>query len=443
MIRTFFILFAAVLLSTTAFAQTKGGEQQELERQRQELKNEIDQAQQQLDQTRQSTKASKRDYIMASENLNRQERVLKNINKELSTIDNTITNSQRDVRRMSFLLDTLKQEYTNSMIYSYKNRSNVDFLNFILSASSFNDAVKRITYLKNYRSYRELQGENIIRTQQLLKTRIDELAANKQKKSSVLETQNKEISVLADQQKQKNDILQKLKAQGVDLNNQIADKQRQMRRVSAAIAAAIKKAQEDARREALVTAAADKEKAKKDAEAARKLAAENPTTTTTTTVVTKPIKAKPEPVKQVSVLLNSTNIVTNTSFEKNRGYLPWPVDRGSVLMHYGNNNVGKLVMNVSCISIGSDIGTPVKSVFDGVISAVKNADDVMIVIIQHGKYFSTYTNIGKVSVQKGQVVKTGQVIGEVQANDDGVGALDFYISTETADLNPEQWLRRR
>jgi len=65
------------------------------------------------------------------------------------------------------------------------------------------------------------------------------------------------------------------------------------------------------------------------------------------------------------------------------------------------------------------------------------------VIIQHGKYFSTYSNLGDVSVRKGDQVRTGQIIGKVLANDDGIGAIDLYISNETNDLNPETWLRRR
>ena len=46
MIRIFFILLSTVLLSTTALAQTKGGDQQELEKERQQLKSEIEQTQQ-------------------------------------------------------------------------------------------------------------------------------------------------------------------------------------------------------------------------------------------------------------------------------------------------------------------------------------------------------------------------------------------------------------
>ena len=160
------------------------------------------------------------------------------------------------------------------MVYAYKNRSNSDFLNFIFSASSFNDAIKRITYLKSYRTYREMQGENILRTQELLKERIDELSGNKKKKSVVLQTQSKELSVLESQQNEKNELLSKLKAQGKELNNQIAAKKKQMQKVSNAIAAAIKRAQDIARREALEKA--KEEKMRRDAEAKKNIAENKP-----------------------------------------------------------------------------------------------------------------------------------------------------------------------
>ena len=65
-----------------------------------------------------------------------------------------------------------------------------------------------------------------------------------------------------------------------------------------------------------------------------------------------------------------------------------------------------------------------------------------VVIIQHGKYFSTYSNLGSVSVKSGQNIKTGQVIGKAAANLDGIGAIDFYISDEKNSIDPERWLKR-
>ena len=47
------------------------------------------------------------------------------------------------------------------------------------------------------------------------------------------------------------------------------------------------------------------------------------------------------------------------------------------------------------------------------------------------------------SVSKGQQVKVGQVIGRAAANLDGVGAVDFQLSNEKSEMNPEAWLKRR
>jgi murein DD-endopeptidase MepM/ murein hydrolase activator NlpD len=71
-------------------------------------------------------------------------------------------------------------------------------------------------------------------------------------------------------------------------------------------------------------------------------------------------------------------------------------------------------------------------------------EDMQVVIIQHGRYFSTYSNLSGVSVSRGQQVKTGQVIGRVAVNLDGVGSVDLYISNENSNFyDPESWLRRR
>jgi septal ring factor EnvC (AmiA/AmiB activator) len=142
--------------------------------------------------------------------------------------------------------------------------------------------------------------------------------------------------------------------------------------------------------------------------------------------------------------LNSENIALNTSFERNRGSLPWPLDKGMVLMHYGNNTLPSgTVMDVTSVTISSDIGSSVKAVFDGTVSAVQQVEDMMVVIVQHGRYFTTYSNLSGVTVKKGQDIKTGQNLGRVAANFDGVGAIDFYISNESSNYDPEKWLRRK
>ena len=439
MVKHFFFSFSAMFITFLSFAQPQTRE--ELEKQRNQLRKEIEETESMLNSNKVKTKENLYQFNLISRKVNLQDKVIDNLNRDLFALNNNMYLISKDIRRYDKLLDTLKQEYSKSMVYAYKNRSNYEFLNFIFSSSNFNDAIKRIAYLRSYRNYRQMQGENIIRTQQLRKNRINDLGTAKQEKNKVLDVQSKEMAQLESQKKEKDRVLAELKKQGKKLNQVIAAKQKQMQKVNNAIAAAIKRAQEEAKREALAKAAAEKERLRLEALKNNK---ENPSAGTKKNVET-PVKTNPpKPVSRESVLLNAENVALNASFEKNRGSLPWPLDRGLVLMHYGKNTLPSgSIMDVTSVTISSDIGSQVKAVFDGTVTAVQPVEDMTVVIIQHGRYFTTYSNLSGVTVQKGQQIKTGQVLGRVAANFDGVGAIDFYISNESSNYDPEKWLRRR
>jgi murein hydrolase activator len=432
-----------VLASLLVAAQPGKASREELERQRKDLKAEIDNQEKLLKDIKKTTTENLVQLKAIDTKMSLQDRVLDNIGRDINILDNNIYTSQREINKLNHILDTLKQQYAQSMVYAYKNRSSYDFINFIFSANNFNDAIKRVAYLRSYRSYREMQGENILRTQQVLRQRIDELSGNKQKKNVVLEEKNKEMDALEKQKQQKDQIVNQLKSKGKEIANQIANKKKQMQKVKVAIDLAIKKAQDEARK-AAIAAAAEKKRLEDEAKRRAALAA-NPSTPKTPT--TKPPKATPAPpVKQESVLLNDANTIRiNSSFEGNRGSLPWPVDKGYVSMHYGPNLLpgdgGKI--NNPGVTIATDVGAPVKAIFDGVVSKVVHVENMQVVILQHGKYFSSYSNLGSVSVQPGQSIKTGQVLGRAAANDEGVGSIDLLMDSERGEINPESWLRRR
>ena len=421
------ILFAALLFLFTANAViAQPPTREELEKQRLELKKEIEQTEKLLNENKYKTKVNSSQLALINNKVNLQDRIIENINRDIDLLDNNIYTLQRDINRYDRILDTLKQEYAKSMIYAYKNRGNYDFLNFIFSAGSFNDAIKRIAYLKSYRSYREMQGQNILRTQELRRQRIETMGGVKQKKSIVLETKDKEMTALENQQKEKDRIVAELKKQGKQLNNQIAAKKKQMTKVDRAIAAAIKRAMDDARKAALVV----KEKTNTDVKTNVNLSKK------TTTKIKKAL--------DVSPLLNPENVVLNEKFINNKGSLPWPVDKGKMIMHFGRNQLESgVIVDMTGISVATEVGSSVKSIFDGLVFRVINIDDMQVVIIQHGKYFSTYSNLENVNVKTGQDVKTGQVIGKTAPNLDGVGEVDFYMNDERNNLDPERWLLRR
>lgn len=437
MLKLLFSTIVLLMLTLMSTAQSR----EELERQRAQLRKEIEETEKQLNNNKVKTKEGLLQWKLISNKVNLQDKVVDNINKDLRLLDNNIYTIQRDINRYNKLLDTLKEEYAKSMVYAYKNRGNYDFLNFIFSASSFNDAIKRVAYLKSYRNYQEIQGQNIIRTQELRQKRIVDLGGSKKEKSSTLETKAQELAKLEAEQKEKDRIVAELKKQGKSLNNQIAAKKKQVAKVNNAITAAIRKAQEDAKKAAIAKAKEDERKATAKANPPKEAGDNKPSPT-------KPTVATPAPTKKLApenVLLNTdAKIALNAKFEQNRGSLPWPVDKGNVLMHHGLNKLpsGGDVMN-SCITISADIGTTVKAVFAGVVSNVVSIDGMEVVIIQHGKYFTTYSNLSGVNVKTGQEISTGQSLGRVAPNLEGIGTVDFFMSDEKNAFDPEKWLRRR
>jgi septal ring factor EnvC (AmiA/AmiB activator) len=443
-------LLAVFIFSSVTVAQSVTDKQQELENERQQLNEELNEKQNLLKQNKQNTRQSLSDLAKINNRLQLQARLINNLSRQVDFDDDSIVKSQQDVRRNAALLDTLKLQYARSMVYSYKNSSNSDFLNFIFSAYSFNDAVKRVTYLKSYRNYRELQGENILKTEQLLRQGIVELSRNKDKKNEALQTQSKAEDALADQQKEKAQIVTQLKAQGKELSTEIAARKKQMAKVRTELASAIRKARQEAIAEAKVQA----EQARKAKAAQDKIdkqnalnAANNIPTDNKNIPVTKPVVkpvAPAAPQQQLTLLPTAADVNLNANFISNKGSLPWPIDKGYIIMHFGLNDLpGGLQEDNPGLTIGGDIGASVKAIFDGEVTYTSTIDDMHMIVIKHGAYFSAYSNLSSITVTKGQIVHTGDVIGKVASNDEGNGSIDLMISNDKDNVNPELWLRHK
>ena len=431
-----FLIFVLTITVISGFAQTN---KDELQRKRQQLKKEIEETQKALVETQKTTKENMGQLSLINKKIDLQGNVIDNISGELKYLENDIYKSQLEVNKLSRVIDTLKQEYGKSMVYAYKNRNNYDFLNFIFSAGNFNDAIKRITYLKSYRNHRELQEENIMHTQHLLQDRISQLSGKKKEKNNVLQEKSTEMNVMEKQQQEKENLVAKLKSKQQELSKQLTVKRRQDNKLRTAIDVMIRKEIELARKKAEEERRArEKELA---AEKAKAAANNNNTVTPTTPARTRPLR---EVKKTESVLVSSdADRLLDASFERNRGHLPWPAT-GFIINHFGPNEYPGGIKYINPkVDIGTKVGEPVKAVFDGDITLVKDLENGQAVFIKHGKYFTVYSNLSGVNVQAGQHVKTGQIIGKSAVNDDGQGEVDLMIMKESNNVNPEQWLIRK
>jgi murein hydrolase activator len=425
------ILFIVIISFSglIVFAQQPPSERVRMENERKELQKELKEMQQEYSKVKGQKKATLGQLSALQRKMDVQERYIGNVNKELHIISDEVYLSTLEINHLQVQLDSFKQQYARSVLYAYKNRSTYNFLNFIFSANSFNDAVKRVAYLRRYREYRQQQVANIIETQKAIADRKQQLLGKKQQKNAVLQNQTEQLNILADQRKEKDAVVSKLKSQESSLSKQIASKRKRDNVLKNQIAAIVRREIEKAR----------KEEAARLAEERR-----NASTTSTTSTSTTTTKKTSSPKEFKPLNSSAKDIALNASFEKNRGGLPWPVDNGAVIIPFGKSKVGSLDFDNPGVSIGTpSAGATVKAVFDGEVSAVSNTGDGMMVMIRHGKYFSVYSNLSSASVTKGDAVHTGQVIGRTAQADDGDGGqLDFMIMQEYKNVNPTPWLRR-
>ncbi|HXD76172.1 MAG TPA: peptidoglycan DD-metalloendopeptidase family protein [Puia sp.] len=424
------LLVAALLLGIFVRSEAQPPPVQskaELEKERAAIQQQIEQVRQSLEETHKNKRETLGQLALLQRRLRLRESAIRNINQQIDLIQGDMNESWREIVRLKAELDTLKVQYAQSIVFAYKNRSSYDFLNFIFSASTFNDALRRIEYLKSYRSYREERAENIRNTQQLLQAKIDGLKVTRAEKDEALKKQGKERRILEDEKKEKDQVVHELQSHEKELRKEMVAKQRQDAKLEAAITAAVRRAIREA--------------AKKNAEANR-LAAAAPKSAPAETAPGEPAtpaKLNIEKTGGKTVFTSNEDLHLTGDFIKNRGHLPWPIS-GTISMTYGLHEYIQGIKHFNIgVTIDAHASAVVKAVFEGEVENVSYIGNTEMVMIRHGKYFTTYSNLGTVSVQKGEKVHMGQILGQLDDN----GQLEFIVSDEKGNnFNPESWLKR-
>ncbi len=423
-----FFVVLALHAQTPAPAQNRS----DLEKERAAIQKEIEDVKRSLDETHKNKRETLGQLALLQRRLRLRESAINNINAQINIIEGDLNESWREILKLRNELDTLRIQYAQSIVFAYKNRSSYDFLNFIFSASNFNDALHRIQYLKSYRSYREERAENIRRTQALLQSKIDGLKVTRVEKEDAMKKQSKERELLEDEKKEKDAAVFQLQSQEKELKKEMATKQKQDQKLSGAIAAAIRRATDAAMKEA-------KKNAASKAAADRASAAKSSPRSDDNSDLNTPATLNTVKTASKSVFTSEADVNLTGNFEKFKGRLPWPVT-GTISMQYGPHEYIKgIVHNNAGVTIDVSAGAAVKSVFEGEVQSVMNIGDVQAVMLRHGKYFTTYSNLSTVSVTKGERVGTGQIIGRVGE----IAQLEFVLSDDrNRNLDPERWLKR-
>ena len=390
------------LIISVATSQSTSARQKALEEQKKRLQQEI----KQINTILFSNIRKEKSVVSKVEDLDLKisvrSQIVKVNNQQANLLTRQINVNQRDITNLRSELKNLKKDYANMIVKSYKSKSSQNRLMFLFSSADFFQAYKRIQYMKQYANFRKKQGEEISEKtqtiQNLNKTLLDQKSI---KEALVAENKIVQTTLMKERKFQQN-LIRSIKSKSRSLTSEIKQKQRQ--------SAAIDKEIERLIREAIA--------------ASNKLAG----------------KAS----KNVFALTPEAKLLAK-NFVANKGKLPWPVEKGVVTQRFGTQPhplVKTTMIKSNGITIATNPKSKARAVFDGEVMAIlsfKGSNPA--VLIKHGNFITTYKNIAKVYVRKGQKVKSKQSIGEIFTHpQSGKTTLQFSVFNELKPQNPKNWI---
>ncbi len=361
---------------------------------------------QKLDQLRQEIAEEERLLTMAEN----EERVsltrLSDLNRQLSLREELVRTYNHRIEQLIFerdslqtaisglngQLDDLRSEYQDRATHAYKYGRQHDAA-LILSASSINQMLVRVGYLRRFSKKRRSQLDGLKVTTGLLTEKRAEMQRKLVDTEIMLNSVDREQTNLA------------------DLLNDVRSEIRTIRE------------EKETRTEAL-----DEKRTMEQ-----------------------------ELVQQIQNLIASDNRPTSssalarlseltTSFEGARSLLPWPA-QGGVVEPFGDivhPEFGTRTPNPG-ILIETGASEEVISVFKGRVSTIDIIPDMgRFAVIEHGGFHTVYGNLSLFYVSEGDVVETGQLIGRSGTDAEPRGETVFFaVFRDGQPENPVGWLEPR
>jgi len=413
-------------------AQTRA----ELEKQREKLNREIAELQNTVKEIAKEKSLTQQQVTALSKQINLREQKINTITSEVAVINRHINANTAAVNKLKAELEKMKRDYEKMVMFAFRNRNAYNKLMFIFASKDFNQGFRRVKYLQQFNDSRKLKAADIENTKKQIEQKIAQLQADRNKQVSLMKEQENEKRTIAQQRSVYSGQLSDLIVTERGVKKDITQKQKEERRINAAIKEIIRREIEAERRRAEAArraAEAAAERNRKANESASNTKGKNNTKTSSSKMSeSEVLRSTPEAVK------------LSNDFRSNRGSLPWPVSNAKIMQDFGGESVGRNV-NVEHISvkIQTSSGAAVKAVFAGEVSSVLTMYGQRIIMIKHGEYYTVYNNMGSVSVSKGQKVSTGQTIGTADVDSDtGVPMVDFSVYQGSTPLNPMSWLAR-
>ncbi|WP_333876327.1 murein hydrolase activator EnvC family protein [Flavobacterium sp.] len=392
--------------------------QEELEQRKAKIQQEILEKQEQLNQMKTKEKSVVGQLLLQKEKIGLKEKLIRTTEKQTKLLSNDIYINQLKINQLNRDLEQLRKDYAEMILKSYKSRSEQSRAMFLLSSENFLQAYKRAQYMKQYASYRKMQGEEIKgKTKQLEEYNI-KIGAQKSEKEKLIAENEKEKKELEKEKQEQEKIANQIKRDKGKIAAEIKKKQAETKKIDAQIKKMIRES----------IAAANRKTAAASAKANPKITAAEKKAIETSS----------------SIVLTPEGKIVSDNFKANRGRLPWPVEKGAISLGYGDqpHPVFKtLTVHNSGIEISTENGASARAVFSGEVTQIQQITPLKkAVVVRHGDFFTTYQNLSTVNVQVGDKVNAKETLGKIRTDADGRTVLKFIVMQNNTFFNPTTWL---
>lgn len=395
MIRILVIIWTCLVIGSVVSAQSK----EELQRQKQKAFDDIKLARELMEKTAEQRSSSVQQLRILQRGINSRAKVISTLESEVNLYGQNIVDTQARINLLTVENIKNKEEYSRLIYYAYRNHTDYEKLMYILAGSTISQSYQRYKYLKYLGEYRVRKANEIEASIIELDQQQKSLSALKNEKLGLMEDKESEQKKLVNQRSREATMVNSLKRRESELQKEIKEKERVAREVEARIREII---EEEARRSSS---------------------------------------------NNIYGALTPEQELVGSDFRKNKGKLPWPVEKGIITIGYGNHEVpglrGSSVKN-NGVDITSSPGTEVRAVFEGEVTKVFGILGAnYTVLLRHGEFLSVYQNLVNVRVKTGDKVLTKENLGEAFTDEnDKVATFHFEVWQERNILNPEEWISK-
>lgn len=391
----YFVIILLVLMGNLVVAQSR----QELEKQRLKIIKDIEKTSKALDNNKKTQEKNITQLKALEEQVSSRKSLINNLQSEVKLNEKLITQNESKIQELRQRHAALKDQYDKILRINYLKKLSNSKWSYLLSSESLNNLLVRWRYIHQFDQFTKQKMKEIQSLTGEIQLTNETIAQDREKNLKAMEQTTTNMKTLEKEQKEKDALVKKLALEEDKLKANLKNREKEREKLNVAIEKIIIAALEKAR-----------EKEKSDEKLVKK--------------------------KEVD----------NSGFAKNKGALSWPVSKGKITGAFGTHP-HPTIKNVQISNNGIDFTLPsgdnVVCVYDGEVVGVTNIPGFKnMVIIKHGSYYTVYSKLDNVVISKGQQIKRGQTIGNVEVNEEGVAEVHFELWKDKSKMNPQPWFNR-